>query len=565
MNSSYKTYTVGQVARGMNGNQYEYGGVQYPVYEWQRKTKDLWYDNGLQGIAQATTGSGKTRLAHMVMADWLKDYQDATITIIVPTIPLLDQWFVEVGDIFHDKEIGRKGDGHDDWKPQINIIVMASASKYLNQRTDMGDNHLIIVDECHRIGARYSRKALTCNHRAVLGLSATPKREDSGLEVLEPLLGKVLISYLYADALRDGVIPPFTLKAVQAELTQGERNSYDRLQRQMSNLTKSLSAKYGNGGNLVVKCQGLLAKGVVDAEIGTFLRVIREQKELLNSAKNRFAVLDILIAKHPMKGDKTMVFHESVPEIKDLVERFSYMNPLEYHYKVGGKKAKMEVLDNFKAGKSNLLFSCRALTEGFNIPDAQVGIMVSGTRSVRSRIQTLGRLLRGSQATVYFIYVPNTKDSRGLSNLIGKGGVPQENVEYWKFDSETRNMVKLSESKQSKIQDSMASEYDKTQSYENKKTHGRLECKHCGRGSEKAKSKPFKTPNGLKYHMERSCRDAPKGIYRCAICSKAFKHEENRNACLDECASNPPCVGRMSFDDFMDGFKSRDKLHDVSE
>ncbi len=543
---------------------YEYGGVSYPLYRWQYETKDKWIANGCTGIAQATTGTGKTRLAHACMAHWIDVEGDFfSITIIVPTIPLLDQWHVELSEIFTSHTVGRVGGGYDDWQSHINIIVMASAAKRLYQRQDMGNSHLVIVDECHRIGARESRKALSCKKKATLGLSATPEREDSGLHIVGELLGDVLIQYRYADALADGVIPPFTLKAVQAELSRKERGEYDRLQRSIVNLTKSLSAKYGGRGNLVATCQGLLKRGVADKEIGTFLKVIREQKELLNSAKSRFSVLDILIAKHTMKyKQKTMVFHESVEEIEDLVKRFKSLKPLQYHYKIGGKKAKQEVLNNFKDGVSNLLFSCRALTEGFNIPDAEVGIMVSGTRSVRSRIQTLGRLLRGDEATVYFIYVPDTKDTRSLSNLLGKGGVPKENVEYWKFDKSSGNMVCLSESQQGKQRNLLESEYQRSQSYQ-PKNHGRLECKHCGRGMELVGSKPFRTPNGLKSHMETVCKDAQRGIFRCGICSKAYQKEENRNACLENCSKSPPNLAGLSWDDFMEGFGNRNKLHDV--
>jgi len=541
---------------------YEYGGITYPLHGWQYVTLQKWIEENCSGIANATTGSGKTRFAHACMAHWIDEYgEDFSITIIVPSIPLLNQWFIEVGDIFTDFKIGRKGGGFDEWESHINIIVMASASKFLNQRTDMGENHLVIVDECHRIGARESRKALSCNKKGTLGLSATPEREDTGLSVVGELLGKVLVQYKYADALNDGVIPPFTLRAVQAPLTQKERNEYDRLQRMIVNLTKSLSAKYGNGGNLVATCQGLLKKGVADAEIGTFLRTIREQKELLNSSKNRFGILDILIAKHTMNGQKTMVFHESVEEIEELSKKFSWLNPLQYHYKIKGKKAKEKVLSDFKEGVSSLLFSCRALTEGFNIPDAEVGIMVSGTRSVRSRIQTLGRLLRGENAVVYFIYVPDTKDTRSLSNLIGKGGVPQENVEHWKID-EIGNLVLLSENQQSQQNKLLSNQYQTAQSY--KKTHhGRLECKHCGRGLEIAGSKPFKTPNGLKSHMETVCKDAFKKIFRCPKCRKAYQKEENRNACLESCVNNPQDLARVSWDDFIEGFSKDDKLYDV--
>ena len=548
-------------------NYFEYAGVKYPLYDWQVEAVETWENNGCRGIVKGATGTGKTRVAHRIMDMWLMKYPNGKITIIVPSIPLLGQWVEELEEIFVDVGIGRVGDGYTDSLEnghKVNVVVMASAAKKLKNNQNMGENHLIIVDECHRLGARYTQLAMTCNHQATLGLSGTPKREDTGLKVVQELLGEVVMEYLYDRALADGVIPPFKVKAVQAELTQKEQKAYEVMQKRIVNLVKSLTSKYGNGGNLVVKCQSLLKQGVSDVEIGLFLKTIREQKDLLNSATNRFVILDILLAKHTInKKKKTMVFHESVDEIQELAKKYAHMNALEYHYKVGNKKAKFAVLDKFKVGESNLLFSCRALTEGFNIPDAEVGIMVSGTRSARSRIQTVGRLLRGDEATIYFIYFPETKDARSLANFINEGKVPKENIEYWKFDNTSRNLVMLKGEAHQTSQQTLDKEFEKMSFFQNKQAHGRLECKHCGRGNAKAKSKPFRTKNGLEYHMERSCKDAQRGVYRCMLCNKAYAKEENRNACLDDCSINPPCEGRMSFDDFMAGFTNRDKLYDV--
>ena len=41
--------------------------------------------------------------------------------------------------------------------------------------------------------------------------------------------------------------------------------------------------------------------------------------------------------------------------------------------------------------------TCRALDEGLNVPDTSVGIIVASTKSVRQRIQRMGRILRTSE------------------------------------------------------------------------------------------------------------------------------------------------------------------------
>jgi hypothetical protein len=52
----------------------------------------------------------------------------------------------------------------------------------------------------------------------------------------------------------------------------------------------------------------------------------------------------------------------------------------------------------FRAGAAQIIASARSLIEGFNVPSADLGIIVAASSSVRQRVQTLGRLLRKSQA-----------------------------------------------------------------------------------------------------------------------------------------------------------------------
>jgi hypothetical protein len=62
--------------------------------------------------------------------------------------------------------------------------------------------------------------------------------------------------------------------------------------------------------------------------------------------------------------------------------------------------------------------SARSLIEGFNVPSADLGIVVASSSSIRQRVQTLGRLLRRNQdrdgsekeATLYVLYAADTVD-----------------------------------------------------------------------------------------------------------------------------------------------------------
>ena len=57
-------------------------------------------------------------------------------------------------------------------------------------------------------------------------------------------------------------------------------------------------------------------------------------------------------------------------------------------------KTRATALSNFRSGKVQTLVTCRALDEGFNVPETEIGIIAASTATSRQRIQRLGRILR---------------------------------------------------------------------------------------------------------------------------------------------------------------------------
>jgi superfamily II DNA or RNA helicase len=56
----------------------------------------------------------------------------------------------------------------------------------------------------------------------------------------------------------------------------------------------------------------------------------------------------------------------------------------------------------------------RVLNEGVDVPEASVGVVVSGSASVREHVQRLGRILRpvaGKQAVLYELISAGTSES----------------------------------------------------------------------------------------------------------------------------------------------------------
>lgn len=335
---------------------------------WQKEALALWKAASHRGIVEVVTGGGKTIFA----LSCIKELKVDTALVIVPTVALLDQWWEESASFFgtslDDINIvtssGRLRNG------TINLAVLNSASKLnLGRRTQP---YFLIVDECHKAASKKFRSALDGSPTATLGLSATPERPyDEGLkEVLIPRLGEIIFRYTYKDALRDKVIVPFELKNVVFELEPECQAEYDKL-------TKAIGRAIKNNGMEDERTIALLLK----------------RARVMNHSINRIRLALRLVLAH--KGYRTIVFHEDIEAcnvIQDVLSEAKVRCGV-YHSKMK-LRHRAEVLSAYRQGEIDVLITCRALDEGFNVPETEIGIIAASTATRRQRIQRLGRILR---------------------------------------------------------------------------------------------------------------------------------------------------------------------------
>ena len=62
------------------------------------------------------------------------------------------------------------------------------------------------------------------------------------------------------------------------------------------------------------------------------------------------------------------------------------------------------MLSDFRSGDISILITSNVLNEGVDVPEASVGIVVSGSGSVREHVQRLGRILRHKEGKVAKLY-----------------------------------------------------------------------------------------------------------------------------------------------------------------
>jgi superfamily II DNA or RNA helicase len=79
------------------------------------------------------------------------------------------------------------------------------------------------------------------------------------------------------------------------------------------------------------------------------------------------------------------------------------------------KKERKEILDRFRRGEYRIIVTSKLLDEGIDVPDATIGVILSGTGSGREFIQRLGRILRkqkGKKAHLIEIVSKETTETR---------------------------------------------------------------------------------------------------------------------------------------------------------
>jgi superfamily II DNA or RNA helicase len=94
-----------------------------------------------------------------------------------------------------------------------------------------------------------------------------------------------------------------------------------------------------------------------------------------------------------------------------------------------GRAERAAALDRFKSGEHPVLVSSQVLDEGFDVPDAEVAIIVGGTSSQRRHAQRIGRVLRprpGKHAWVYELAVADSAELRQIHQrrLVSSSSAP---------------------------------------------------------------------------------------------------------------------------------------------
>ena len=405
------------------------------AFPHQAAAMEAWTGRGRRGVVVLSTGAGKSYVAELAIA-----HTQRSTLVVVPTIDLMNQWMMVLKTAFGpyatrpgDDPRGPAGDGgmgggeggdvaaggDDDAEapapaplPLVGAVggglhdvcpltVTTYDSAYIHMERLGHRFGLVIFDECHHLpGPSYSQAAESAIAPFRLGLTATPERGDGSERLLDTLIGPTVYNLDIRD-LTGRYLADYEVVRLGASLSPAERDAYDRARwvyRQfLGEHRVRISSPQGWGQFIQLTSRSRRGRAA--------WRAWREQKRIALQCAGKLELLAELLAQHAQ--DQVLIFtadNDTVYELsrRHLIPAITHQTPTE---------ERQQILEDFNAGRLRAVVTSRVLNEGVDMPAARVGVILSGSGSVREHVQRLGRILRrqpGKRAVLYELVTEGT-------------------------------------------------------------------------------------------------------------------------------------------------------------
>jgi superfamily II DNA or RNA helicase len=371
-----------------------------PPLRWYQQTAlARWTTAGRRGVIALPTGAGKTLVALAAIAAL-----GVPALVLVPTRVLLEQW-IEALSRCWDGTVGKLGDG----EHRIGPVTVATYSSAVIWAPRIGDRFgLVIVDEAHHVGAWCPGEVLEMLVApARMGLTATPPESvelapGGTAGALVARIGPVVYT-LRAEALAGDALAGYQVIGVPIALERTERESYKTLRGRFAHVY----AKHARRERGEMSWRKFVRIATNSNEGREALEAWKNYRALVAYPVGKQAALRELLGKHA--GERTLVFTADNTTAYRIARELLVV-PITHEI---GRIERNQILTRFRAGEISVLVSSQVLDEGFDVPDADIAIIVGGSSSARRQVQRIGRVLRpreGKQALIYELAVLETTE-----------------------------------------------------------------------------------------------------------------------------------------------------------
>ncbi|MEM0198908.1 MAG: DEAD/DEAH box helicase [Desulfurococcaceae archaeon] len=378
--------------------------VNVKLRSYQEEALEAWLRNNGSGIIALPTGSGKTLIAVAALVE-----KSVKTLIIAYTREQLYQWrdFILKYTSIPSSMVGLF---YGEEKRLAPVTVSTYQSAFRNMGILSPHFDFLIVDEVHHLPAdKFKYIAYHSLAKYKMGLSATPEREDGKHVELFPLLGNLVYYKSPSELAEQGYLASYEVIVVRVSLTPQERLLYSKIKKQIETLMTKLPEEIITMSNRKERFKRILKEAYRGNSVAKeILKLYSDLRMLVATSNSKIEKAVEIALKEIEKGNKIIVFTQYVDQAKTIASRVQ-------GYLLTGEtpdQDRKRILESFKTQHKGILVVTTVGDEGIDIPDANVGIIVSGTGSRRQFIQRLGRLLRpkssGQRAVLYEIVVKHT-------------------------------------------------------------------------------------------------------------------------------------------------------------
>ncbi len=360
--------------------------------DYQREAIDYWLKWGRRGIIILPTGTGKSYVAQMAMME----VQRSTL-IVAPTIDLMNQW-VEILTSAFQVPVGMLGGGSHEIE---DLTVSTYDSAHIHAERIGHRFGFVIFDEVHHLpGRTYLQAAESFIAPFRLGLTATLERPDGRHQLLDDVIGPVVYRRSIRELAGEYLADYEVLKIVVA-LTPEESEEYRRNRQIYKDFVRFHNIRMSGpkGWSQFISVSSRSKEG------RRAMKAYQRARRIALSAPSKLRDLEGLLRLH--RKDRVIIFTNDNESVY-LISR-TFLIPAITHQTEA--KERKELLKKFNEGLYPCLVTSRVLNEGVNIPEANVGIVLSGTASVREHVQRLGRILRKQPDKKAILYEVVTEDT----------------------------------------------------------------------------------------------------------------------------------------------------------
>jgi len=379
------------------------------LHDYQKEALNKWLQTR-NGALVLPTGAGKTVIGLKAIS-----VLNVPALVVVPTLELVQQWKKELEDKFGIEAGTYSGEGHV-LKP---ITVSTYDTAYLRAE-ELGNRFLFIVfDEVHHLPSPgYANIAEMFIAPYRLGLTATYEREDGLHKELERLIGGKVYE-IGIDKLSGKHLAEYTTKKIVTDLTGEERAEYEKYH---AIFTEFLKKK-----NIILKSPTdfrlLVMRSGRDAKAREALLARNRARRIALNSKSKLNALSEILKNH--FGERMIIFTEHNSLVYAISKEF--LIPAITH--TTQKEERAEILNNFREGKYKVIVTSKVLEEGIDVPEASVGVILSGSGSKREYKQRLGRILRKREGKLAILYEIISKKTTEMGIARRRKGVEAKTLE----------------------------------------------------------------------------------------------------------------------------------------